>query len=400
MTDINNRFRAAILSARSLHPDLLTQPQKLKLYALFRQSQGAAPSEPPTERSSLAIAKWEAWRDVRGLTQQEAMDSYSEIIEGLVSLMEQYEGQDLSEPAEPQAPNKHHNPEAEQRPREEDIQEESEEGEEYGEEEGEEEYEEEEYGEEGDDEEGEEPKVSQTVWQTASVNVAAGATFDVPLAFDAPCRCTYSYSIVEGSVGPIAFRISATDSPASAASTSPPLVNEYLSAIEGNCEVNAPGAAALRISLDNTASTFSSVDVKVRVCLEPLHELQALENYHSRQALRGLLARKEVPPRRASNARRLLASSPTLPPFLVPHSLAFSLSPSLPIQLRQALLEQHTDSYSSIGRESHELQRRLEQLRLQVASVEGELKIKYKQIEQGAEMAELMAAEIQKIRSQ
>ena len=344
MTDVNNRFRAAILSARSLHPDLLTQPQKLKLYALFRQSQGAAPAEPPAERSALSIAKWEAWRDVRSLTQQEAMDAYSEIIEGLVSLMTQFEGQDLSEPATqmPQAPNKHYNPEAEQRPREEDIQEEYDD--EEGEEEGEEEYDdEEEYDEEGEEEEEEEPKVSQTVWQTASVNVAAGATFDVPLAFDAPCRCTYSFSIVEGSVGPIAFRISATEGfrSDSRASASPPLVSEYLSSQEGTCEVNAPGAAALRISLDNTASTFSSVDVKVRVCLEPLHELQALEHYHSRQALRGLLARKE------------------------------------------AKLEEHTNSYSSIGRESHELQRRLEQLRLQVASVEGELKIKYKQIEQG-----------------
>ena len=60
---VNARFRAAILSARSLHPDLLTQPQKLKLYALFRQSQGTAPAEPPelpvnALPSGYKLGKW------------------------------------------------------------------------------------------------------------------------------------------------------------------------------------------------------------------------------------------------------------------------------------------------------------------------------------------------------
>ena len=81
------RFRQAILAARSLHPDLLSQPQKLKLYALFRQSQGPAPDEPPEQANALAQAKWEAWRDVKSLSAAKAMDAYAEIIEGLVAMM-------------------------------------------------------------------------------------------------------------------------------------------------------------------------------------------------------------------------------------------------------------------------------------------------------------------------
>ena len=81
------RFRQAINAARSLHPDVLSQSQKLRLYALFRQSQGPADDVPPAEKNALAQAKWEAWRDVKGLSQAEAMDAYSEIIEGLVAMM-------------------------------------------------------------------------------------------------------------------------------------------------------------------------------------------------------------------------------------------------------------------------------------------------------------------------
>ena len=34
-----------------------------------------------------------------------------------------------------------------------------------------------------------------------------GDTFEVPLAFDAPCRCTYSLTILPGSTGPIALKV-------------------------------------------------------------------------------------------------------------------------------------------------------------------------------------------------
>ena len=283
------------------------------------------------------------------------MDAYSEIIEGLTSLMAALGPGDINGPPPP--PNKYHNPEAEERPDSDDVEEDDDDDgvyDEVDEEEGEEE-------EEGDDDDTDtKPEVSQTVWQTASVTVAAGSTFDVPLAFDAPCRCTFSFSIVEGSAGPIAFRITATESFRADSSAASALVDEYRNAHEGTFEVAPPGggSAALRISLDNTASTFSSIDVKAHVCLEPLEELQALENFTSRVALRGLIQRKE------------------------------------------AKLESHTQTCSRVGRDAQDLQGRLEKLRLEVAAIEGELKIKYKQMEQGAEMAELMASEIHELRCQ
>ena len=80
-----DRFSKAILSARALPTNLLTQAQKLKLYALFQQaSKGPPPGEAPEgQLAELDRAKWEAWHDVRGLTNHQAMESYSQIIENL-----------------------------------------------------------------------------------------------------------------------------------------------------------------------------------------------------------------------------------------------------------------------------------------------------------------------------
>ena len=82
------RFQNAILNARQLPPDLLTNSQKLKLYALYKQTESPAPPEAPPKTNALARAKWEAWNDVRSLSVVQAMESYYLIIEGLVSMME------------------------------------------------------------------------------------------------------------------------------------------------------------------------------------------------------------------------------------------------------------------------------------------------------------------------
>ena len=81
------RFQNAIMNARQLPPDLLTNSQKLKLYALYKQTEQPAPEDPPPRVNPLARAKWEAWNDVRSLSEQQAMESYCAIIEGLVSMM-------------------------------------------------------------------------------------------------------------------------------------------------------------------------------------------------------------------------------------------------------------------------------------------------------------------------
>ena len=413
------RFRAAIQSARSLHPDLLTQGQKLKLYALFRHSQAPAPAEPPAEASELSQAKWEAWRDCHALTKLQAMDAYSEIIEGLVAVMSalEMEGEGPASPqgykSEPMPPLRAVESAADgavsaREAAADGVQEEAEAG--MAADDAVEEDDEEE-----DDEAGvsvdEAPAVTPTVWSTAALTLAAGTTFEVPLALDTSSRCTYSFGVISGS-GPVGFKlvglsgespamlpsspqhvlsaapghstasacahaehdgwgvrvatlvalvppppppppclpILCIDAPPSPPSLSPlpalpphpppsppslsplpalpphptpsppslsplsalpphplaphlvvageSLVLQYLSQGDGECEVAVPPAAGgggvLIASIDNTAATFSAVEVRCRVCLESRAELTAREAYEGRRALRGLLVRKKV----------------------------------------------------------------------------------------------------------
>ena len=41
------RFQNAAMNARQLPPDLLTNSQELKLYALYKQTEQTAPEDPP-----------------------------------------------------------------------------------------------------------------------------------------------------------------------------------------------------------------------------------------------------------------------------------------------------------------------------------------------------------------
>ena len=82
------RFKRANISARELPSEVFDQTQRLKLYALSKQSEvGAAPAALPEGASELEAAKWAAWDCVRHLDQVQAMKSYTEIIEKLVQLI-------------------------------------------------------------------------------------------------------------------------------------------------------------------------------------------------------------------------------------------------------------------------------------------------------------------------
>jgi len=274
-----HRFRQAIGAARELPPNLLSQGQKLKLYALYQQTQGVAPEPmPETAVSELDIAKWEAWHDVRGMNKKDAMESYARIIESLVAMLREDEAG--APPTQPPPP-----PESEDTPairaKEEEAAEEDEEYEYDEDEEGE--YGEDEYYEE-DDDNGDEPKVTQTVWSTAALTVAAGSTLDVPLSVDGPSRCTYTMSIVSG-MGPIGFRILPAGGGA-------PHLNVYSSSADGAIDVHVNGPSVLVATLDNSAAMMSSVDVKCRVCFEPLMELAAHAEHLRKSQLRADIAGK------------------------------------------------------------------------------------------------------------
>jgi len=278
-----DRFSKAILSARALPTNLLTQAQKLKLYALFQQaSKGPPPGEAPEgQLAELDRAKWEAWHDVRGLTNHQAMESYSQIIENLEELVRETLPSPVPQPQWGESGGTATGSADDAGYAEED-------GDEDDDDAGDDDDDEEGGGEEYDEEDEEflayrlvseerEPPVTATVWSTAAISVGAGTKLDVPLSYERPSRCTYSFSIVSGS-GPVGFKIN-TLPPREV-----PLLDLYQSAAEGTLEVEGP--AVLMATLDNTAAVMSAVELRCRVDLHPLAELEAHAKYEERQNLR------------------------------------------------------------------------------------------------------------------
>ncbi len=329
------RFRKAVAGARHLPPDLLTQGQKLKLFALYQQSHGPAPAEEPAGANALMQAKWEAWRDVRGLSKEQAMESYSQIIEGLVTMLKQDAAQAGSKrsppaagraaavgdpfvtpapmrpvvpptttvrspppkPSPPRAAPAVSKPSAQQQPPPQQAQPQrsprhppqqkpgarpgadsssADEGLPAG------------GGGGAEDERA--PKVDRIVWSTEGVDLSAGTTFSVPLMLSCPSRCSYDFAIVSGT-GPIGFKLlpdsSMGGSPRTPQADAPaPLLDVYESAASGSLELS-PGAGGVLVAcLDNSGSMLTTISVRCQVTLEPLDQLERLALYEARAALR------------------------------------------------------------------------------------------------------------------
>ena len=160
-----SRFEAATAAARNLPGDLLSQAQKLKLYALYKQiEQGPAPASAPPGLSALARAKWEAWGDVRGLSKDEAMESYCSIIETLVEMCaDDPADASTSTAAAPPAPAPSRAAPARATPARAKAP--------------------------APARPNEEPSVERVTWQTSAITVAAGATTTVPLVASEPSLC-------------------------------------------------------------------------------------------------------------------------------------------------------------------------------------------------------------------
>lgn len=282
--DTQARFQNAILNARQLPPDLLTNSQKLKLYALYKQTEQPAPTDPPPRVNPLARAKvcgrssrvacaapltgslrpcaqWEAWNDVRSLSEQQAMESYCAIIEGLVSMMTAA-GAMPSEPPPPPPPPSHPAPKPpapapapSRKPPPPPA-----------------------------DPADDDPKVDCTTWSTSALTVAPGSSVDVPLDASEPSLCTFTFSTTDGS--PVGFSMYA------AADDATPLVTLRQPSGEGRFMV--PVAGLLRASLDNSQAMFMPLTVACKVSLEPLAQLRRLEEHQLRQSLRAELAQNEL----------------------------------------------------------------------------------------------------------
>ena len=80
---LQDQFEAAVAASKSLpeRPDNMTL---LKLYALYKQgSAGDADGKRPGFTDMVGRAKWDAWNELKGSSNDEAMQQYIDLIESL-----------------------------------------------------------------------------------------------------------------------------------------------------------------------------------------------------------------------------------------------------------------------------------------------------------------------------
>ncbi len=83
MADLNARFEQAVKDSKALDekPDNMTL---LKIYALYKQaSAGDVDGKRPGFTDMVGRAKWDAWNEAKGQTNEAAMQAYVDLIESL-----------------------------------------------------------------------------------------------------------------------------------------------------------------------------------------------------------------------------------------------------------------------------------------------------------------------------
>jgi diazepam-binding inhibitor (GABA receptor modulating acyl-CoA-binding protein) len=80
MTEINSDFEKAAVAVKSL-PSRPNDDAMLQLYALFKQgSSGDVSGDKPGFFDFVGTAKYEAWKKLEGLSQDDAMKQYIELV--------------------------------------------------------------------------------------------------------------------------------------------------------------------------------------------------------------------------------------------------------------------------------------------------------------------------------
>ena len=83
MTDINSLFKQASVAVKSL-PARPDDDTMLKLYALFKQgSSGDVSGDKPGFFDFVATAKYEAWNGQKGLSTDDAMQQYIDLVKSI-----------------------------------------------------------------------------------------------------------------------------------------------------------------------------------------------------------------------------------------------------------------------------------------------------------------------------
>lgn len=80
MTDIKSTFEKAAVASKSI-PTRPDNDTMLKLYALFKQgSSGDVSGDKPGFFDFVATAKYEAWEQIKGLSSDDAMQQYTDLV--------------------------------------------------------------------------------------------------------------------------------------------------------------------------------------------------------------------------------------------------------------------------------------------------------------------------------
>ncbi len=83
MSDLAKQFEQAVADSKNL-PERPDNATLLKLYALYKQgSAGDVDGKRPGFTDMVGRAKWDAWNEVKGTDQTDAMKQYIALIEDL-----------------------------------------------------------------------------------------------------------------------------------------------------------------------------------------------------------------------------------------------------------------------------------------------------------------------------
>jgi acyl-CoA-binding protein len=83
VNDLKARFEQAVTDSKNL-PERPDNQTLLKLYALYKQATaGDAEGKRPGFTDMVGRAKWDAWNEMKGTSQDDAMKQYVSLIDDL-----------------------------------------------------------------------------------------------------------------------------------------------------------------------------------------------------------------------------------------------------------------------------------------------------------------------------
>ena len=83
MADLRQRFEASVAQSKQL-PERPDNATLLKIYALYKQATDCdASGKRPGMTDMVGRFKWDAWNELKGLSSDEAMQRYIDLIEDL-----------------------------------------------------------------------------------------------------------------------------------------------------------------------------------------------------------------------------------------------------------------------------------------------------------------------------